>query len=168
MRVFHLPNGRVINPAHVKRVTIEQQWWGSSPYDVQLEMKNGDTEDIAENLTQADARKLQQKYVRIIQDAYEDSSAYDQGVDDGREQGHADGYSAGYRKGKEDTYAEAYESAARETRQRERERLLSYLYESRENFLREQRDPSHKEQDRKRYLRHAIAVLSDLIDRFSA
>lgn len=168
MQVFHLPNGRIVNPAHVRRVAVRPHFWDRARYYVQLELQSGDTEDVSERLPLETANELQEKYAALIRDAFEDVSAYQQGFEDGRMQGHEAGYAVGYGTGESKGYNEGFQRASVAAYEQAQERLLLELSERRARLHQEHRDRMAKTPDRRRYLRHATALLDDLIESLSS
>ena len=50
MKMISLPSGKFINPAHVESIDVHAHFWVSKKFYVQMSLKNGSTEDIAERL----------------------------------------------------------------------------------------------------------------------
>jgi hypothetical protein len=163
MNIVDLPNGRIVNPAHVDSVKVHPHFWDKTKFYVQLVLKMGGTEHIAEKLCHDAAVALRDKYVGMIRAAYGEVEAYRVGYEEGYEQGRSEGHAAGKAEGRNSGYAEGLASANNIYR----ERFLSEIFEFREQLITEQRHGTDLQPSRRRYLRDSITAITDLIERFS-
>src|SRR5260221_3537521 len=186
MKMLTLPNGTIINPAHVKSVSTHPHLLSRSKSYVQLDMKRGADETIAEKITPEAAEEIRTTYLRLIEAACNDVNAYCLGYDDGKAEGYEIGQSDGYKRGWTDGHNEGHESG-RATgyedgsddgylRGRQdahvdaygaaRTDIVQELSGMRDELLREQVDARALGPDRRRYIKHSILLLTNLIRRF--
>jgi flagellar biosynthesis/type III secretory pathway protein FliH len=163
MKMIPLPNGKIINPAHVESVNVHPHFWNSEKFYVQLKFRRGETTDIEERLDRETADAVRDKCVKLIQEAAADISAYQVGYEEGTEHGRGVGYTEGHSQGWKEGYgrgrAEAYEI--------EQKGFLSNLYEFQAELIAEQQSCSQLSPDRRRYLKHSISAITEFIERIS-
>ena len=157
MKMISLPNGKFINPAHVKSVDVHAHFWNSKQFYVQIALKNGAAEDIAERFDHKKALALREEYVTMVRDSEVDG--YQVGHDEGYEQGRRAGYDAGKSDGQSSGFEAGKTIAWKGFKGR--------LFEFREELIKEQQNSLAHTPDRRRYLRHSIAAITELIERLS-
>lgn len=157
--VFALPDGSIVKLVEVKAVPVRKHLLFSK-YRVEIELKNGSTRRVVENLSEEEAEKKQAEIIRVIQQAWDEFTPYDVGHEAGRVQGYAEGWAeahaAGLRIGRENGRSE------------EREYVVGVLLQRRETLVNAQQSAGKLPPSRRRYLRDAISVLSDLIGELSS
>jgi flagellar biosynthesis/type III secretory pathway protein FliH len=183
MKMISLPSGKFINPAHVDSIKVHSHSLSWSKFYVQMSLKEGSTEDIAESLDHEKALALQKEYVALVHDSHTEAEPYWHGYDEGYEKGSQTGRDEGYKKGQREGHDAGYEKGRREGYEAgktdgyrsgydagiasagHRERLLARVYEFREELMTEQQNDSAMTPDRRRYLQHSISAITDLIAR---
>jgi hypothetical protein len=172
--VFALPDGSIVKLIEVKSVPVrKRRVYGQ--YYVEIELKNGLTHCVVEHLSKEEAGKKQAEIIKAIQEAWDEFTPYDVGHEAGRVRGHAEGWSEGFEKGHSEGWSEGVEQGRSEGqsvgtrigeengRSEERQYVLGVLLQQRERLLNEQQSASQLPPSRRRYLRDAISVLSDLM-----
>jgi flagellar biosynthesis/type III secretory pathway protein FliH len=160
MKMISLPNGKFLNPAHVDAVEVYSHFWNSKQFYVEVLLRNGEREGIAERLDHPKALALREKYVAMVRDSEVDG--YQFGYDEGYEEGRSKGYDIG----KADGYRSGYDAGMANTAHRER--FLVHVYEFRDELEKELENDIAMTRDRRRYLRHAISAIRELIARLSS
>jgi hypothetical protein len=167
MKMLTLPSGKILNPAHVKGVSTHRHLLNWSKWYVQLDMKRGVAEVLAEEVTPEAAEEVRATYLRLIEAAYDDVSAYNIGYDDGHTEGNETGRAAGYDQGSNDGYSRGHQDALASAHESARAQVVQELSDMRDQLLRDQIDAHASGPGQRRYIRHSIALLTDLIRRFS-
>jgi len=168
--VFALPDGSIVKLVEVKAVPIrKRRMYGK--YHVEIELKNGSSHHIVEHLSKEEAEKKQAEILRAIQQTWDEFTPYDVGHEAGRVRGHADGWSEGVEHGRSEGWSEARATGFRvggeNRRSEEREYVLGVLLQRQGALINEQQSAGQLPPSRRRYLRDAISVLSDLIRELS-
>jgi hypothetical protein len=167
MKMLTLPSGKIINPAHVKGVSAHRHLINRASLYVQLDMKRGAHEVIAEKVTPEAAEEMKATYLRLVEAAYEDVGAYSIGYDDGHTEGHESGRAAGYEQGSNDGYSRGRQDALASAHESTRAHVVQELSDMRDELLRKQIDAHASGPAQRRYIRNSISLLTDLIRRFS-
>ena len=194
MKMISLPNGKLINPAHIDSIRVHAHFLKSKKFYVQISLKKGSTIDIAERtidiaerLDHEKALALKERYEAEVRDSYAEMDPYwlgqedgckegrRVGYDEGRKKGYDDGYyigrQEGYETGRTDGYetgqSDGYSSGYSAGMESHRETFLARIYGFHEELIREQRNARALTPDRRRYLRHSIDAITDLIGRLS-
>ena len=187
MKKISLPNGKFINPADVESVNVHSHFLSSKKFYVQISLKNNRTKDIEENLEHEKALALQKQIMAMIHDCYAEVESYQQGHDEGYEEGykkgrrgghdegykkgqregHDEGWPEGYEAGKNDGYSSGYAEGMASAERNYRDWFLARIHEFLGELVTEQRNGSVLTPDRRRYLRHSIDAITDLIGRLS-
>jgi flagellar biosynthesis/type III secretory pathway protein FliH len=188
MKKISLPNGKLINPADVESVNVHSHFFSSKFY-VQISLKNNKTKDIEENIEHGKALALQKQIMAMVQDCYAEvepyrqgrDEGYDEGYEKGRRGGHDEGYKKGqreghnegykkgrwegYEAGKNEGYSSGYSEGTANTEGNYRDWFLARIREYLGELVTEQRNNIAMTRDRRRYLRHSISAITELIAR---
>jgi flagellar biosynthesis/type III secretory pathway protein FliH len=181
MNVISLPNGKIIKPVDVDSIKVHHHFFSSTKFYVQVSLKDGSTEDIAEQLDEEKASALREEYEAKVRDCYADIDAhqlghadghkkgYQEGYDEGHKAGRQEGYDSGYKSGREEGYEaghlDGYSAGMESAAPIHHERFLNHIYEFLAELVTEQRDAGALTRDRSRYLRHSIDAITVLIER---
>lgn len=163
MRTFALPNGSITSVVDVKAVRVHKHFFRSDRFYVGIEFRNGSTEDVAEHLTRQAADDKQAEIAGLIREAWVEVEPYEYGHQTGRTEGRSLGWSEGFEAGRSEGYQSGWDNGCAEGRRC----ILSDLFERREVLMREQRCAVDLPPSRRRYLRDAISVLTDIIHYFA-
>lgn len=162
MKTFALPNGSIVNVVDVKAVRVHKHFFSDKFY-LQIDFRNGSTEDVIENLSRQAADEKQAEVVKFIRRAWDEVDAYEHGYQSGRTEGHSQGWSEGFGAGR----SEGYQYGRDDGHADGRRYILSELSARREVLMREQQYAVDLPPSRRRYLRVAVSVLTDIIQYFT-
>ena len=163
MRTFALPNGSITSVVDVKAVRVRKHFLRSDRFYVEVEFRNGSTEDVAEHLTRKAADDKQAEIAGLIREAWDEVDPYEYGHQTGRTEGRSLGWSEGFAAGRSEGYQSGWDNGCAEGRRC----IVSDLFERREVLMREQRYAVDLPPSRRRYLRDAISVLTEVIHYFA-
>jgi len=164
MLTLALADGSRVPVVDVRRSQIHPHFWSRDQYYVQVELRDGCTRDVINRLPLNSARKKQTEISHLIKEAWVDLDPYDHGRRAGVEEGRSEGYSVGLTEGR----SEGYSAGLTEGRSEGYRSIVSYAFEVREAYMRELADLTELSPSRRRFLRNAITVLTDIMARFSA
>jgi flagellar biosynthesis/type III secretory pathway protein FliH len=163
LRTFALPNGSITNFVDVKAVRVRKHLFRSDKFYVAIEFRNGSTEDVVEHLSRQAADDKQVEIAGLIREAWDEVDPYEYGHQTGRTEGRSLGWSDGFGAGRSEGYQNGWDNGWAEGRRS----LLSELSERREVLMREQQYAVDLPPSRRRYLRDAISVLTEIIQYFN-
>jgi hypothetical protein len=168
--VFALPDGSIVKLVEVKAVPVRRRRM-SGKYYVEIELKNGSTHGVVEHFSKEEAEKKQAEIIKAVEEAWDGVTPYDVGHEAGRVRGYAEGWSEGLEHGRSEGWSEAHSAGFRiradNGRSEERQYVLWILFQRREALMNEQQPAGQLPPSRRRYLRDAISVLSDVIRELS-
>jgi hypothetical protein len=159
LRAIALPNGSIASVVDMKAVRVHKHFLRSDKFYVAIEYRNGSTEDIAEHLSREAADHKQAEIADLIREAWDEVDPYEYGHQAGRTEGRSLGWSEGFGAGRSEGYQNGWDNGCVEGRRS----VLSELSERREVLMQEQRYVVHLPPSRRRYLRDAISVLTEVI-----
>jgi len=161
MKTLSLPSGKLIWPVQVQSVLVQQHFFNRRFY-VEISLRNGSTEYVGEKLTKEEAEAVQKKYLAMVRDA--DVGPYEVGHEDGYQKGYEQGRKEGY----DDGYSSGYSACGASAAQSERDRFMTPINAFLADLVTEQQNAREITPDRRRYLRHSISAITDLIARLPA
>jgi hypothetical protein len=159
LKIASLPNGSIVSVVDVKAVRVHKHFLRSDKFYVAIEFRNGTREDIAEQLTRQAAEIKKAEITDLVHDAWQEVDPYEFGRQAGSTEGRAVGWAEGFAAG----HSEGYQNGRDEGCSEGRRFILWRITEWRENLLREQCSAADLPPSRRRYLRDAISVLSEVI-----
>jgi hypothetical protein len=162
LRTCVLPNGLITSVVDVKAVRVHKHFLRADFY-VAIEFRNGSTEDVVTYTLRETADAKQAEITGLIREAWDEVEPYDYGYETGRGEGRSLGWSEGFGAGR----SEGYESGMDHGFADGRRSVLSELSERREVLMQEQHYAASLSPGRRRYLRNAISVLTELIQSFA-
>ena len=162
LRTVDLPDGSIVPLVDVTAVRAHPHFW-SRRYYVQVELRNGSTRLVDEQLSREAAQEKKAEVVAAVHQAanevdpylYGYEAGFGRGKVEGRSEGFGEGHSQGLGEGRASGYAEAQRS------------IFSSIYQWREGLIQERADNVHHLPSRRRYVRNAIAAVTDLIQHLS-
>jgi hypothetical protein len=163
LRTVTLPNGSISSIVNVKAVRVHKHLFRSDKFYVAIEFRNGLTEDVAEHLSRQAADNKQAEIAGLIREAWREVEPYEYGYQTGRTEGRSLGWSEGFGAGRSEGYQNGWDNGCAEGRRY----VLSELSERREVLMQEQRYAVDLPPSRRRYLRDAISVLTEIIQYFA-
>jgi len=155
---FVLPDGSIVKTIEVKAVRVHSHFW-SDKYYVQVELRDGSTRDVVEHLSSDAAHEKKGEIVAVVRDAVDEVQPYECGHQAGFAAGRAEGRSEGFTEGRSQGYQDGLTNGHAEARRS----ILSAIYQRREAYLQEQEMDLGLPPSKRRYLRNATSVLTDLI-----
>jgi len=194
MKMISLPNGKLINPAHIDSIRVHAHFLKSKKIlraDIPqkgIDDRHRGADDRHRGAPRPRERlALKERYEAEVRDSYAEMDPYwlghedgckegrRVGYDEGRKKGYDDGYyigrQEGYETGRTDGYetgqSDGYSSGYSAGMESHRETFLARIYGFHEELIREQRNARALTPDRRRYLRHSIDAITDLIGRLS-
>ena len=159
MRTFRLPDGSIRNVVDINAVRVHKHFLRAEKFYVALEFRNGSTEDVETYLSRQQADDKQGEIFSLIREAWSEVEPYDCGYEDGRADGRSSGWSDGFGAGRSEGYQNGWDNGFAEGRRS----FLSELSERREVLMQEQRYADGLPPSRRRYLRNAVSVLTEII-----
>lgn len=163
MMVLALADGSHVPAVDVKCAQVHPHFWSRDQYYVQVELRDGCTKDVVERVSLNSARERQTEISHLMEEAWVELDPYDYGRRMGAAEGWAKGYSAGLTEGQSEGRRSGWASGYEECRRS----ILSHIFELREAYTRELARGHELSPNRRRFLRKAVALLTDIIERFS-
>jgi hypothetical protein len=163
LRTLVLLDGSILKLIDVKSVHVHQHFWSSDKYYVRLEIRNGEARDDIEHASHDDARNRQNEIVSLMRHAWDEVDPFECGYQAGAAEARSEGHNAGLAEGRSQGYQAGSENGFREGQQS----VLFDLLRRREDLIREKKHGEQIPPSRRRYLRNAIAVLTEIIRYFS-
>jgi hypothetical protein len=163
LRTFPLPDGSIRNIVDIKAVRVHKHFLRAEKFYVAIEFRNGATEDVVTYLPRQEADDKQAEILSLIRDGWNEVEPYEYGYETGRADGRSSGWSDGFGAGRSEGYQQGRDNGFAEGKRV----LVSELSERREVLMQEQRYADDLPPSRRRYLRSAVSVLTEIIQHYT-
>jgi len=158
--MLSLPHGSIVPAVDVTKVNVHPHRFRPSSFYVRIELRGGSSaRDVAEHLSRGAAQEKKAEIIAAVREAAEEVDPYEYGYQAGFAEGKIEGRSEAFAAGRSQGLQEGWGNGHCATRQG----ILSAIYQRREAMMQEQALGNTLPLSRRRYLRNAITVLTDLI-----
>ncbi|HEX3952454.1 MAG TPA: hypothetical protein VHW90_02705 [Stellaceae bacterium] len=147
----------------VKAARVDNHFMSSDRWYVDLDMRDGSTREDIQRVSKDAAEERRAEIIASMQRAWDEIDPFDDGYKAGVAAGYWEGHRVGLEEGRSQGYQSGLDSGFRDGRQS----VISHLLERRENFIMQQGYGEQLSPSKRRYLRNAISILTEVIQYFS-